>query len=93
MKSTPVPLLATKLYVPPARADAVPRPRLAGKLLAGVERPRSFTLLSGPAGSGKTTLLSEFVARLDRRVAWLSLDGRHLYTCRPALAAGTLPRP
>ena len=31
-------------------------------------------MLSGPAGFGKTTLLSEFVARLQRPVAWVSLD-------------------
>lgn len=70
----PVPLLATKLYIPPARDDAVSRPRLVEKLMAGVARPGSLTLLSGPAGFGKTTLLSEFVARLRRPVGWLSLD-------------------
>jgi LuxR family maltose regulon positive regulatory protein len=31
-------------------------------------------LLSGPAGFGKTTLLSEFVAELQKPVAWVSLD-------------------
>lgn len=67
-------LLSTKLYIPPARANAVARPHLTEKLLAGVGRPGSFTLLSGPAGSGKTTLLSGFVIRLRRPVAWLSLD-------------------
>jgi LuxR family maltose regulon positive regulatory protein len=70
----PLPLLATKFYIPRARADAVTRPRLVEKLLRDVHRPGSFTLLSGPAGSGKTTLLSEFVARLQQPVAWLSLD-------------------
>ena len=70
----PLSLLSTKFYIPPARAEVVSRPRLTEKLLSGVIRPRSFTLLSGPAGSGKTTLLSEFVARLQRPVAWLSLD-------------------
>ena len=70
----PLPLLATKLYIPRARADVVTRPRLVEKLLSGVHRPGGFTLLSGPAGSGKTTLLSEFVAWLQQPVAWLSLD-------------------
>jgi LuxR family maltose regulon positive regulatory protein len=70
----PVPLLVTKFYIPRARAEAVARPRLVEKLLEGVSRPGSFTLLSGPAGSGKTTLLSEFVTRLQQPVACLSLD-------------------
>lgn len=69
-----VPLLSTKFYIPPARAEIVSRPRLTEKLLVGVNRPQSFTLLSGPAGAGKTTLLSQFVAQLQRPVAWLSLD-------------------
>jgi LuxR family maltose regulon positive regulatory protein len=67
-------LLSTKFYIPPQRTDSVLRPRLVEKLQAAVEHPRTFTLLSGPAGSGKTTLLSQFVAGLDRPVAWLSLD-------------------
>jgi ATP/maltotriose-dependent transcriptional regulator MalT len=67
-------LLSTKLYIPPARANAIARPCLTEKLLAGVERPGSISLLSGPAGFGKTTLLSELVAQLRRPVAWLSLD-------------------
>jgi LuxR family transcriptional regulator, maltose regulon positive regulatory protein len=67
-------LLSTKLYIPPARLNAIARPRLAEKLLSAVNQPGSFTLLAGPAGFGKTTLLSEFVALLNRPVAWLSLD-------------------
>jgi LuxR family maltose regulon positive regulatory protein len=67
-------LLATKLYIPHARPDAVLRPRLTEKLRAGLSRPGCFALLSGPAGFGKTTLLSEFVATLPRSSAWLSLD-------------------
>lgn len=70
----PVPLLSTKLYIPPVRADAVSRPRLIERLFTGVGRPGCFVLLSGPAGAGKTTLLSEFAAQLTRPVAWLSLD-------------------
>ncbi len=69
-----VPLLSTKFYIPPVRADAVSRPRLIERLFTGVSRPECFVLLSGPAGAGKTTLLSEFAAHLPRPVAWLSLD-------------------
>lgn len=67
-------ILATKLYVPPTRANAVVRPHLTEKLLSGVSRPGSFTLVSGPAGFGKTTLLSEFVTRCQRPATWVSLD-------------------
>ena len=69
-----VSVLSTKLYIPPARANVIERPRLTKKLLSGVDRPSSFALLSGPAGFGKTTLLSNFVTRLKRPTAWVSLD-------------------
>jgi LuxR family maltose regulon positive regulatory protein len=67
-------VLSTKLYIPPARENAIVRPHLTEKLRSGVSRLGSFTLVSGPAGFGKTTLLSEFVARLQRPAAWVSLD-------------------
>jgi LuxR family transcriptional regulator, maltose regulon positive regulatory protein len=67
-------LLSTKFYIPPLRANAIPRPRLVDKLLAGVNQPGSLTLLSGPAGFGKTTLLSALAAQLRRPAAWVSLD-------------------
>lgn len=67
------PLLQTKLYLPPARPNLVPRPRLIERLDEGI-RSAKLTLISAPAGSGKTTLLSEWVAAGDRSVAWLSLD-------------------
>ncbi len=67
-------LLSTKLYIPPARLNGVSRPRLTAKLLAVLDQPGSFGLLSGPAGFGKTTLLSEFVAALRQPVAWVSVD-------------------
>ena len=35
---------------------------------------RKLTLVSAPAGFGKTTLLSEWVAGIERPVAWVSLD-------------------
>ena len=79
-----VPLLASKLYIPPRRPNLVPRPRLLEQLNEGLRLDRQLTLVSAPAGFGKTTLLSEwFVAlRLDphcgqpieNRMAWLSLD-------------------
>ena len=70
----PISLLSTKLYIPHLRENGVSRPRLTEKLLAGVNRPGTFVLLSGPAGFGKSTLLGEFVAQFPRPAAWVSLD-------------------
>src|SRR3712207_684995 len=57
------PILATKLYVPPPRPNAVVRPRLIERLNEGLRR--KLTLVSAPAGFGKTTLVSEWVQRKD----------------------------
>jgi LuxR family transcriptional regulator, maltose regulon positive regulatory protein len=65
-------ILATKLYLPPPRRDAVLRPRLIEHLNEGLHH--KLTLISAPAGSGKTTLVSEWVAGGERPTAWLSLD-------------------
>lgn len=67
-----MPVLTTKLYIPPARPDLIHRARLAARLEEGVRR--RLTLLSAPAGFGKTTLLSEWGAGRPG-LAWLSLDG------------------
>mgnify|MGYP000057405631 CR=1 FL=1 len=66
------PILATKLYIPPARANVVLRPRLIARLNAGLAH--KLTLISAPAGFGKTTLLSEWLAGCARPTAWLALD-------------------
>ncbi len=58
------PILATKLYIPPPRPNAVPRPQLISRLDAGLQR--KLTLLSAPVGYGKSTLLSEWVAGSQR---------------------------
>jgi LuxR family maltose regulon positive regulatory protein len=65
-------LLATKLYVPSARADVLSRSRLVEQLNLALDRP--LTLLSAPAGYGKTTVLSTWVAGTGIPVAWLTLD-------------------
>lgn len=67
-----VPLLATKLYIPPPRPKVVLRPRLIERLNEGLER--KLTLISAAAGFGKTTVVSEWVARCGRPVAWMSVD-------------------
>src|SRR3712207_4743164 len=68
----PTPILATKLFAPRPRPEAVLRPRLNERLNAGLQR--KLTLVSAPAGFGKTTLVGEWVAGCGRPVAWLSLD-------------------
>ena len=65
-------LLATKLHIPRARYDLVPRLRLVDRVteaLAG-----ELTLVCAPAGFGKTMLLADWARRTGRPVAWLSLD-------------------
>jgi len=69
-----VPILSTKLYHPHPQSNGVLRPRLSDKLLAGLARPYTWALLSGPAGFGKTNLLGEFIELYPQPVAWLSLD-------------------
>src|SRR4051794_16697769 len=71
----PLNLLATKLFVPPARANLVPRLRLFDRVQRGVQG--KLTLIAAPAGFGKTTLLSAWHAWAGRSaplLAWLSLD-------------------
>jgi LuxR family maltose regulon positive regulatory protein len=65
-------LLRTKLYVPRAHPDLVPRDRLARRLDEG--QACRLTLLSAPAGSGKTTLLGDWLQRRGLHPAWVSLD-------------------
>ncbi|HVP20542.1 MAG TPA: tetratricopeptide repeat protein, partial [Anaerolineaceae bacterium] len=68
------PILATKLYPPPAPKKMIFRPRLIERLNEGLDSSCKLTLISAPAGFGKTTLLSEWIANCKRSVAWLSLD-------------------
>ncbi|MFC5930391.1 helix-turn-helix transcriptional regulator [Cryobacterium melibiosiphilum] len=73
------PVLATKLFVPPRRTDAVARPHLIARLQQAFDSGRTLTIVSAPAGCGKTTLVADWVATLEHnappvQVAWLSLD-------------------
>ncbi len=69
-----MPILATKLYIPPPRPKVVLRPRLIERMNDGLPLGRKLTIISAPAGFGKTTLVSEWVASCGQPVAWLSLD-------------------
>jgi ATP/maltotriose-dependent transcriptional regulator MalT len=67
-----LPLLQTKLFIPPIRPELVSRPRLIKRLdaaLPALAAPalaqdgfaRALTLISAPAGFGKTTLVSDWL--------------------------------
>jgi LuxR family maltose regulon positive regulatory protein len=69
-----VAVLGTKLHLPAARPNLVPRQRLTDRMSGGLPR---VVLVSAPAGFGKTTLLTQWLHRsgaADQRVAWVSLD-------------------
>jgi LuxR family maltose regulon positive regulatory protein len=65
-------LLKTKLHVPAARPEWVPRPHLIARLNEGLSR--KLILIAAPPGYGKTTLVSSWATSCGRPVAWLSLD-------------------
>ena len=74
-----MPLLTTKLYIPPVRPELVSRSRLIERLDVGLLGQgggfaRKLTLVSAPAGFGKTTLVAEWLSGVAHPVAWLSLD-------------------
>ncbi len=68
------PLLTTKLYIPPPRANLVSRPRLVQRMDEGLRLRHKLTLVSAPAGFGKTTLITEWILGSPREIAWLSVD-------------------
>ena len=74
-----IPVLATKLFRPTRRPDAVVRARLTTQLDTLLDQGHRVALVSAPPGFGKSTVLTEWVAALEQRdagvdVAWLSLD-------------------
>src|SRR5262245_36657029 len=71
------PLLTTKLHLPQARRDLVPRPHLFARLHQGLRS--KLTLVSAPAGFGKTSLVSAWIATRTAQqdlppMAWVALD-------------------
>lgn len=67
-----IPVLPTKLYAPPLRAQVLRRPALTAKLNNPAHYP--LTLIAAPAGFGKTTLVTEWLTHGEQRAAWLALD-------------------
>ena len=76
-----LPLLTTKIHIPPVRSELVSRPQLIQRLDAGLKH--KLTLVSAPAGFGKTTLLGAWAHQMrpgsgavtaPLQIAWLSLD-------------------
>ena len=67
-----IPIIATKLFPPPTRAEIVRRTGLIERLNDSLHC--RLTLISAPAGFGKSTLVSEWVNGCERPTAWLSLD-------------------
>jgi LuxR family transcriptional regulator, maltose regulon positive regulatory protein len=70
----PAQLLTTKLYVPSARSNLVPRRHLIDRLHAGLAG--KLTLIAAPAGFGKTTLVSAWLTKLRIENEELRQPGR-----------------
>ncbi len=66
-------LLVTKLHRPPAHRDWVPRPHLFLTLNEALRRSHRLILVSAPAGFGKTALITDWLSKVNRPAAWLSL--------------------
>jgi LuxR family transcriptional regulator, maltose regulon positive regulatory protein len=62
MPAQQMPLLTTKLAIPPPQADLVPRPRLTTRLQQACTR--RLTLITAPVGFGKTTLLRDWLHQI-----------------------------
>lgn len=72
MSGPAFPLLDMKLQPPTREAGIVDRTRLIALLMQKPEAP--IVSVVAPPGYGKTTLVSQWMARLRRPVAWLTLD-------------------
>lgn len=69
-----IPILTTKLYIPPPRSDLIPRPHLIERLEEGLRLGGKLTLVSAPVGFGKTTSVTEWLHKAEHPFTWLSLD-------------------
>ncbi|MBN1262304.1 MAG: hypothetical protein JXB35_16615 [Anaerolineae bacterium] len=73
-RTSEIPLLTAKLYIPSPYRNLVSRPRLLQQLDQGMSEGHKLSLISAPAGFGKTTLSAMWVYTSSRDIAWLSLD-------------------
>lgn len=70
-----IPLLATKLFIPPPASYLINRTCLAERLDECLRSGCRLTLVSAPAGYGKTSLVSSWIHQHPNvAVSWLSLD-------------------
>lgn len=71
-----MPVLSTKVRLPPLRSRVVERERLTDRLAGDAVPDARLVLVAAPAGFGKTTLLVQWLAAVgsERKVAWLALD-------------------
>lgn len=69
-----IPILATKLYIPPPSPKVISRTRLSDRLNEGLSAGHKLTLISAPAGFGKSTLVSEWLPQCGQPAVWVSLD-------------------
>lgn len=71
-----LPILETKLFVPPLVHNRINRTGLVTQLNEGLRPGCKIILVCAPAGYGKTSLLSEWIssANTDAGFAWLSLE-------------------
>lgn len=70
----PIPILTSKLQMPPLRPKLVQRPTLTTYLNTGLHR--KVTLISAPAGFGKTTVAISWIIQRKIIAVWVSLDQR-----------------
>jgi LuxR family maltose regulon positive regulatory protein len=68
------PLIKTKLFIPPTRADLISRPRLIDRLESGLQAGHILTLIAAPAGFGKTTAVACWIRSSGRPTAWIALE-------------------
>jgi len=67
-----LPLLRTKISLPPTRQNRVERLRLTERINEGMKR--ALTLVVAPAGFGKTTMMAAWAQGASMPIAWLSLE-------------------
>ncbi|MCK4978021.1 MAG: hypothetical protein KAS36_13895, partial [Anaerolineales bacterium] len=69
-----IPILSTKLHIPPLPLALVPWARLTARLEAGAQG--KLILVSAPAGFGKTSLIAEWANQNmgKKLLSWVHLD-------------------